>query len=415
MSAIEQRRLECGMDLLVESMPAVRSVGVSWLITGGSASEPQEKQGLGAMMTEMLFRGAGPRDAREHADAMDRLGVSRSASVQTFFMNISGVTLGLRVIEALELFTDMLRNPIVDQADVEPVRDLCIQSIEALADDPHGRVMLLARKMHAPSPINRSSMGTIETLKAITRNDLAHYWRQAAAPIGSAIALAGDVDPDEAESTLNRLLDGWTGQSAPVTWGASDHRGYHHETDDTNQVHIAVVHEAPCESSKDSILERVITSVLSGGMSGRLFTEVREKRALVYSVSASYGASRDFGRVVAYAGTTPDKAQETLDVLLDQLRALAGDSGAGAVSQDEFDRAIVGMKSNLVMSGESTSARAAALGADWFRLGRPRSLEERAAAVEAVTLDDVNGYIARRSLGEITVATIGPRELCSSL
>ena len=226
------------------------------------------------------------------------------------------------------------------------------------------------------------------------------------------MAVAGAVEIDPIEARLNELLASWSGSAEEVTW--DDHRrgGYHHESDDTNQVHIAVMHEAPREASEHSILERVVAGVLSGGMSGRLFTEVREKRGLVYSVNASYASSRDYGRVAAYAGTTPDKAQETLDVLMGELRRLSNRSGAGdGVTQAEFDRAVVGMKSNLVMSGESTSARAAALASDWFRVGRPRSLEERAADVDALTLEQVNDYVNRRDLGEITVVTIGPGAL----
>ncbi len=412
MTGIQIRQLECGMDLIVEKIPTVRSVGMSWSITGGSAREPAPLEGLGAMWTELLFRGAGQLDSRGHADAMDRLGASRHAGSQTFFMNISGTMLGQRVIDALPLFVNMVRSPRMDEASIEPTRDLCMQALASLQDDPHQRVMMLARKNHEPTPLNRSGMGRLETLKTLTRDNLVDEWKRLAVPTGSVIALAGDVDADAIESRLNELLAGWAGQVDDVTWEHQGERGACHESDDTNQVHIAVLHDAPKEADEDSLLERVVLNVLSGGMSGRLFTEVREKRALVYSVNASYAASRDFGRVAAYAGTTPDKAQETLDVLVGELTRINGDtSTGGGASQEEFDRAIVGMKSRLVMSGESTSARAGALASDWFRVGRPRTLDELAKAIDAVTLDQVNEYLARRELGKLTIATIGPEPL----
>lgn len=412
MSRIDTRRLECGMDLIVESLPQVRSAGLTWFVSGGSAREPADKEGLGAMWSELLFRGAGGRGSRQCADAMDRLGVSRSAHVQTFFMAIDGVTLGRRAADALPLFVDMVRKPTMAPASIEPVRDLCVQAIEALADDPHDRVMLLARRKHMPEPINRSGMGRLETLRSISRDDLVGEWARLARPVGSVIALAGAVDADAIEDRLNELLADWSGQATEATWGESASRGGHHLPDETNQAHIAVMHDAPKEASEDSLLERVVTSVLSGGMSGRLFTEVREKRGLVYSVNAGYAASRDFGAVTAYAGTTPDKAPETLDVLVGELRRINGPTSAGGgIRRDEFDRAVVGMKSRLVMSGESTSARASALATDWFRIGRPRSLEEVEASIDAVTFERVNDYLSRRSLGEITVATIGPEPL----
>jgi predicted Zn-dependent peptidase len=186
-------------------------------------------------------------------------------------------------------------------------------------------------------------------------------------------------------------------------------RGYEHEADPSNQVQIVVVHDAPSETKPESMLEKTVVSVLSGGMSGRLFSEVREKRGLCYSVSAGYRGERDFGGVTAYVGTTPEKAQQSLDVLMQELgRVQLPD---GRVTRAEFDRAIVGMKSRLVFSGESTSARAAALVSDYHRLGRARTLAELASEVDGVTLDRLNTYLSERRLGRVTVQTVGPSAL----
>src|SRR5262249_20562126 len=130
---------------------------------------------------------------------------------------------------------------------------------------------------------------------------------------------------------------------------------------------------------------------------------------LCYSVSAGYKGDRDFGGVTAYVGTTPQRAQESLDVLLAELRRIQNE--AGAVTKEEFSRAIVGMKSRLVFSGESSAARALAIGADFFRLGRCRTLEELSREVDAVTLERVNEYLGRRQLGRTTIQTVGPAPL----
>ncbi len=157
------------------------------------------------------------------------------------------------------------------------------------------------------------------------------------------------------------------------------------------------------------MLERLAISVLSGGMSSRLFTEIREKRALCYSVGARYATDRDFGIVTASVGTQPERAQESLDVLVAEMQRLS--TPKGRVTPEEFCRAVVGMKSGLVFSGESTGARASALASDVFRLGTPRSLEQLAAEVDAITLDQLNAYLATRSLGEVTIQTVGPEPL----
>jgi len=150
-------------------------------------------------------------------------------------------------------------------------------------------------------------------------------------------------------------------------------------------------------------------AVLSGGMSARLFTEVREKRGLCYSVHANYSSDRDFGLVSAEVGTQPERAQESLVVLVDELLRIT--TPEGAVSAEEFARAVAGMKSRLIFHGESTAARASTLAGDTFSRGAPRSLGEVAAEIDAISLEQLNAYLATRSLGRVTVQTVGPAEL----
>ena len=401
--------LDCGMPLIVETMSGVKSAGMTWLLPLGTARDPSDKIGLSVLLSEMVLRGAGGLDSRQHADALDKLGVSRSASSESQFVVLGATMLGSRVDDALPLLVDIVRTPRLAGEDLAPSRDLCLQSIESLKDDPQERVMHLLRERHNPDPIRRSSLGTVEGLNNIQLADLAPAWAGGAVPGGGVITFAGGVDPGPLAKRLNELLKGWTGSSPPVTWSGIGQRGTVHETDATNQVQIALCFDAPAETDEDCWKERVTTAVLSGGMSGRLFTEVREKRALCYSVYASYSADKMFGRTVAYSGTTPERAQETLTVLLAELRRIT--TPEGRIEAGEFQRAVVGLKSKLVMSGESSGARAAALARDYHKLGRPRPLQELAGKYDAVTLDAVNRYLGNRSMGTFTVATIGPTPL----
>lgn len=414
-AGITVRTLECGLPLILEHMPGVRSVGMTWLLPAGSATDPADRQGLSAMWSELLYRGAGDLDSRAQADAMDRLGMSRSGDVSTFHLRLGFTLLGERVLDALPVITDLVRRPRMDEDSIEPARDLAIQSIESLADDPQERTIICLKQRHAPPPLNRSGLGTIEGLQAITRDDLIEGWARQARPVGSILSMAGDLTArgggvDAIAAALDRLLKGWSGAAAAITPGAAATRGsYHHITDESAQVQIALMHEAPPEPSPDSRLERVIAAVLSGGMAARLFTEVREKRGLCYSVSESYAAERDYGRCVGYVGTTPERAQESLDVMMAELERI--NTPAGAITPEEFDRAMIGIRSGLIFSGESTGARAGALAGDQYRLGRPRSLQEILHRYATITLDEVNAYAARRTLGAVTVVTLGKTEL----
>jgi predicted Zn-dependent peptidase len=413
MNRIVTRMLDCGMPLIVEVMSGVKSAGLTWLVPAGTATEPEKLLGIGSIWSEMIMRGAGDRSSREHADALDRLGVARSTDVATYHLRVSATMLGTRMLEALPLITDMVLRPRFEEEALGPAKDLALQAIESLKDDPYERCVVAAKARHFASPLNRSTLGTVEGIESITRRDVVEGWAQRARPGGAIMAAAGAVDPDALASRLNELFQGWSGSGPEFSASGKPVRGYGHETDDTNQVQIVVVHDAPAERDAGSMLEKVAINVLSGGMSGRLFTEVREKRGLCYSVSSGYSSGRDYGVVTGYVGTTPERAQQSLDVLMEELERV--NKPEGAVTRSEFDRAIVGMKSRLVFSGESTGARAASLAYDVHRLGRARGLDELAGEIDAVTLDALNGYLAKRKLGVVTIQTLGPAGLLAPI
>lgn len=417
---IHVRTLACGMPLIMEHMPAVRSVGVTWLTPAGSATDPDDRQGLSTLWAELVLRGAGDLDSRQQADAMDKLGMSRSADVSTLHLRLSFTLLGDRLPKALPRIVDMVRRPRMDEDAIEPTRDLALQALEGLKDDPQERAILSLRERHNAPPMNRSGMGTEASLRAITRQDLVDGWARRIRPVvtggvgGSILAIAGDLESaggaDAIGVQVDELLRSWTGAADAVKPTTSTTRGsYHHLGDKSSQVQIVLMHDAPAEPSPDSTLEKIVSAVLSGGMASRLFAEVREKRGLCYAVSESYAAEREYGRCLAYVGTTPERAQESLDVLMSELRRV--NSPEGRITSDELHRALVGIRSSLVFSGESTAARASALAGDQHRLGRPRTLDEIMARYTKVTLDEVNAYLARRTLGPVTIVTLGPAEL----
>jgi predicted Zn-dependent peptidase len=407
MSDIQSRQLVCGTPLLVEKMSGVNSAAICWMLPAGTAHD--QILGESPMWSELILRGGGTLNSRAQADAFDKLGVSRSTDLGTFTLRIAATLLGSNVLASLPLLADMVLRPRMDEDAIEPCRDLCLQAIASLKDDPQERAAYLARERHLPPPLNRTDMGTEDGLRALSRDRLITAYHERVRPVGSLITVAGAVDADPIEELLNVLLEGWNGSTQEPRPTAEAPRGYYHEQEETNQVQIVLMHDAPAEPHQDSILEKVVLNVLSGGMAGRLFSEVREKRGLCYSVNAGYRGDRDYGYVSAYVGTTPDKAQEAVTVLLGELRRIT--TPEGRVTPEEFHRALVGMKSGVVFSGESSGARAVSLASDQRTLGRPRTLEEITQKLEGVTLDQVNSYLATRRLGKMTVQTLGPRNL----
>lgn len=406
MSEIYQHELPNGLVLLGERHPSAQSLAMTMLLPASVAAEPDDRQGLATVFSEMICRGAGDLDAKAHSDALDQLGVQRSTNAGINRFRLGATMIGTKLADALPLLTDMVRRPMLAEKSLEPSRDLALQALDALEDEPQEKVFIELRQRHYPQPFGRSPMGRREHLEAVTIDDVRAYWRRTFVPRGSVISFAGRFDWNRLKGMVEERLGDWQGHVPDPIDAAAPPRGYVNQQADTTQVHIGVAYDALPETDERSILQRAAVAVLSGGMSGRLFTEVREKRGLCYAVYAAYSGQRDHGAVLAYAGTTAPRAQETFDVLTGELRRLSE-----GVDQSEFDRAIVGMKSRFVMQGESTGARAAAIAADQFILGRPRTLDELAQRVDGITLDKLNGFIRTHPPGPMTVVTVGPGEL----
>lgn len=411
MAQLHQHRFDNGLVLVAEEPPGagVQSLAMTLLLPAGVAHEPADKLGASAMLAEMMMRGAGGMSSREHSDALDRLGVQRDTDVETNHLRISATMLGSKLRDALPLILDMAQRPNLSEADLEPSRDLCVQSIDALDDEPQERSMLELRARHYPAPFGRSPLGDRAMLEAMTLDDVRGFWKGACVPGGAILSVAGRFEWDALRRQVGELTRNWKGSREAPAAAEKPARTVHHIHADTTQVHIALAYDAVEDPHPQSMLQRAAAAVLSGGMSGRLFTEVREKRALCYSVYAAYAGSKTRGAMLGYAGTTAPRAKETLDVMEGELRKLA--SAEGGPTQSEFDRAIVGMKSRLVMSGESTGARAAAIAHDQHTRGRPRTLEEVRAEVDAITLDALNAYVKANGPGDMTIVTIGPTPL----
>jgi len=402
-SVIDTRVFDNGLILLVEPKKNVKSCSVQWVFPAGSCSDPSESQGASVMLADMLPRGAGDLDSRALSDSMDRCGMRRSADVGIHHLVQSTTMLGSELQDGMSLVTSMVLEPRLPADAIEPVRSLCLQALDSLQDEPQQESMLRLRARHRQPPFNRSGYGEREALESIQLEDLQAAWRERIVPGGSILSVAGDVDMAALCGWLEDRMQGWEGAFPEPPMGGERLGGFEHVDRDTSQVHIAMAWDGPAAADPNSVFERIATRVFGGASSGRLFTEVRQKRSLCYSVNGVYRAGRDVGVIGVYSGTTPDRAQETLDTCLAEF-----DRMSEGITHDEFRRIKTGLESSLVLSGESSSARAAALVTDQFRLGRARSLDEARREIAAVTLEDVNEYLATRSVGSPTIVTMGP-------
>jgi predicted Zn-dependent peptidase len=406
-SRIHQHTYPSGLVLVAETMPSVQSAAFTLLLPAGAAYEPADRGGLAAMLAEWVTRGAGDRDSRELLSALDNLGVTHGESAQTLHTSAAAATLGRNLMPALEIFADVVLRPTFDEEEVEPIRALALQNLRSLDDDPGTKVIYELRRRHFPDPWGRPSPGSPEGVAAITPEELRGFHRRRYSPNGAILGVAGAIDWPALRDTVGRLFEGWTPTPEPAVTERATGPARDHILRETQQIQIALAYPAATVVSPDYYRGRAATAILGGYASARLFTEVREKRALCYSVYASYESQRDRAAVLCYAGTSTDRAQETLDVTVAEIRRLAREG----IAAEELEMMRAGLKSALIMQQESSMSRSGSLASDWFYLGRVRSLDEIAAALDALTPENVSAYAATQDLDAMTILTLGPNAL----
>jgi predicted Zn-dependent peptidase len=411
-STIEQHIYPNGLVLLAEPMPEVQSAAFTMLMPAGVAYEGAGGLDLGGgaatMTAEWITRGAGPRDSRELLTALDNLGVSHAESAQTLLTSVAAATLGRNLEPALEIFADMVLRPHLDEEEVEPIRALCLQNLRSLEDDPGTKVIYELRRRHFPDPWGRPSPGSAEGVASLTPADLRRFWQANYRPNGAILGVAGAIDWPRLRDTVGRLFEDWKPQPDPPIRERPAGPRRDHLLRETQQIQIALARPAVTVDSPEYYAARAAVAILGGYSSARLFTEVREKRGLCYSVYASYEGHRDRAALLCYAGTSADRAQQTLDVMLAEIDRL----GRDGVDAEELETMRAGLKSSLIMAQESSMSRSGALASDWYFLGRVRPLEEIAAALDALTPEAVSQHAADLArTDDLTILTLGPTAL----
>lgn len=404
MNSIECHKLNSGLHVVTEKILGVKTTAVNWTVCAGVANN--EHDGDSVLLSELVQRGSLGLSAKQHNDALETLGVQRQVTCGVEFFRVSGVMLGNRAPEGIPLLGGYLMSATLPEQDLAACKSLCLQSIQSLADNPARQVGIALSTHHLPAPFNRSAYGDPASIESASINRLQSVYNQTFVPDGSILVVAGDVDHEQIVDVVERTTHDWGGTRCTVSLGNPPNRGIHWVEQDTAQSHIAIAIDGPNVNDEGELQESVAISIFGGATSGRLFTQVRQRRSLCYSVSAQYAASKDRSVVRINAGTTPQRADETVKVCLEQLEELRN-----GISRDEFDRAILRMKSRTVMRGESTVARAGMLWSDYYALGKPRSLEDQLDKIDSVTFESVNDWLAARTFGQCTLVTLGPNEI----
>jgi len=403
--------LKNGMVLLGEPMEAVNSVAFDFMLPAGAALLPEGCCGAANVIADWIFRGAGDKNSRQLSDALDGLGLHRAESVSGSHITIGAALEAGNLAQALDLYADIILRPSLEEDQFELARQLAVDEVYALDDEPRQKVMFRLREQFYPPPLGRSIIGNIDELTALTAQISRDIIKSKFDLSQTIFAVAGKYDFDAICQQMEKLFD--TGYSILDTRSSAsiEHRvssiepaKYAHINNDSAQVHIGLMTETVKPTDEGYYNARMAVSVLSGGMSARLFTEVREKKGLCYAVGAQYHGLKDAAGIMCYAGTTPEKAKETLDCIIGEFNRLSEE-----ITDEEISRAKVGLKSSLILQSESSSSRASAIGSDYYMLGRVRSLDEIKDKIEQTSVDSVLDFLRANKFKDFTVVTIGPK------
>jgi predicted Zn-dependent peptidase len=304
------------------------------------------------------------------------------------------------------LFADLLRRPHLPPDQLDAARNTCLQELRAINDEPSHKLMIELRKRRYPEPWGRSSHGDEPSLRRATIDDVRLFHKEHYQAGGTILAVAGNFDWQRLCDHVEQLFGDWSagGAGEPATRNGratNDHIPFQ-----SNQSHVGIAYPTIPYKHPDYFQAWAAVGVLSSGSSSRLFTEVRERRGLCYTVYASLHTQRERASVLCYAGTTAERAQETLDVTMSELKRLGN-----GIEQSELDRLKARIKSSLIMQQESTSARSGALARDWYHLGRVRTLDEVGALVDQLTAESINAFLRKNPPQDLLVVTLGPEAL----
>lgn len=403
---IHTHQLPNGLTVVIEPMNDVQSAAISFLVPGGSAFDPAGQGGTAAVLTDWISRGAGTLDSRELSNALDNLGVQRSESTGLNHQSFTAATLGRNVPAALKLYADIIRRPQLPEEEFEGAIAGVEQSLRSVEDEPQRKVLIELRRRCYDAPWGLPTEGCLEDLERVTPQSVREHYQRHLRPNGAILGVAGRVDVKQILDVANEAFGDWVQkpETQVVTAPRGERLGHIHH--DSTQTHIGIAYDGIEYSHPDYYKAWAAVGVLSGGMSSRLFTEVRERRGLCYSVNASLNSLKHEGRVLCYAGTTSERAQETFDVTIHELQRL----GEG-IEVHELDRCKARAKSSLIMQQESTTSRASSIARDWHLLKRIQTLSDIRREIDSLTVESVLEYVHQHPARDFTVLTIGPNPL----
>jgi predicted Zn-dependent peptidase len=411
--AIRRTEFGSGLRVVTERMPGVRSVALGFWVLAGSRDEPPPISGSSHFLEHLLFKGTKTRSARDIAEAFDAVGGELNAFTAKEFTCFYSRIRDRDLPMAVDHLTDMLQRSIIRERDFASEKQVILEEINVHEDTPDDLIHDLFTETLWPNhPLGRPVLGTKRSIRSATREQVRRYWRRHYVPGNIVVVAVGNLQHDELLDLLSSGMEtGRVRSEGPAAWnlrkaGRSPHPSGRVlvKRRDTEQAHICMGTTGLSRTDDDRFAFGVVNNAIGGGMSSRLFQEVREKRGLAYSVYSYHSMYADAGIFSAYAGTTPGRAKEVLSI----VRAQVEDVAEKGLTPDEFERAKGHMRGSLVLSQEDPGGRMSRLGKSEISHGEILTVNQLLGRIAAVTPDDARRAAERVLSQAMTTTVLGP-------
>ena len=393
------------MTVITDDMPHLESASLGIWVKAGSRSETLAEHGISHVLEHMAFKGTTTRSALAIAETIENVGGDLNAATSVEHTGYFARVLKEDVPLAGDILSDILQNSLFDQSELDREQQVIVQEIGAARDNPDDHVFDLFQEAAFPDqPIGRTILGTVDSVKSFSPTTIRDYMERNYVGDQMVVCAAGNVDHEAlVDIAANRFHD-LRANGAPVPEKAKYVGGENRILSDHEQAHIVLGFEGRAYNSDGFYAAQILASILGGGMSSRLFQEVREKRGLCYSVYSFHWAFADSGIFGVAASTGEDEVTDLIPVVVDELL-----KATETITDEEVLRVRNQIRAGLLMSLESPSSRAGQLARQQILWGRPIPLQETVDRINRITADRVK-LIARQVLdkGAFSLAGIGP-------
>jgi len=403
---IHTTRLDNGITVVTEEMPASHSVTIGFWADVGSRDEEPSLAGASHFLEHLLFKGTPTRSAHEIAEAVEAVGGEMNAFTTKEYTAYYTRLLDEDLDLGLDILADIMGAPAFRADEIEAERKVILEEILMHTDEPADMVHdLFAGALYPGHPLGRLVLGDRSTITPMTRDQIDAYFRSHYRPSGLVLAAAGNLDHDHVVNGLQARFAGVPGpRPARQETALAPARPLAVFERPTEQAHLVVGSRAISRNDDDRFALSVLNQVLGGGSSSRLFQEIREKRGLVYSVYSYRMAYAETGALAIYAGTSPSRAPEVLELIDNELDRLVQED----ITERELAVARGNVKGSLALSLEDSASRMSRLGRSQLVHGSVMPFGELSARTEAVTRADIRQLAERVLGGERSLAVVGP-------